>query len=293
MGIVYGFGAMLCRAKQAGVTFERTATIGRLSLYMLPEEIERLARGLGIDACDGQRIARSGFADDFIRDVLGAHSVTSIDISGYQGASVIHDLNRPIDPALHRSFDCVIDGGTLEHIFDVRQALENYMNLVEVGGNLFIDTTANNLFGHGFYQFSSELFCRVFDEANGFEIRDLLLAESPFVSSATSSRQRLFRVDDPSRSGGRVQLVNRHPVEIFVHARRIADRPLFQRLPVQSDYANGKWARRSDAEIAPRPLFSYPTVWQRLRRGWKQSQRKSLRNRRHFLPIDLNEKKSS
>ena len=31
-------------------------------------------------------------------------------------------------------------------------------------------TPANNFFGHGFYQFTPELFFRIFSAANGFEV---------------------------------------------------------------------------------------------------------------------------
>jgi 2-polyprenyl-3-methyl-5-hydroxy-6-metoxy-1,4-benzoquinol methylase len=52
----------------------------------------------------------------------------------------------------------VFDGGTLEHIFDYPTAIKNCMKMVKPGGHLLLTTPANNWFGHGFYQFSPELF---------------------------------------------------------------------------------------------------------------------------------------
>ena len=62
-------------------------------------------------------------------------------------------------------FDVVYDGGTLEHVFNFPVALRNAMELLRPGGRLFtIHTCANNLCGHGFYQFSRELFYRTLSQ---------------------------------------------------------------------------------------------------------------------------------
>lgn len=42
------------------------------------------------------------------------------------------------------------------------------MNMVRDGGHLLLYTPGNNTFGHGFYQFSAELFYSVLTEDNGF-----------------------------------------------------------------------------------------------------------------------------
>jgi len=55
----------------------------------------------------------------------------------------------------------VIDGGTLEHVFNFPVAIKNAMQMVRAGGRLSLSPPANNYFGHGFYQFSPELFYRV------------------------------------------------------------------------------------------------------------------------------------
>src|SRR5262249_21393918 len=147
---------------------------------------------------------------------------------------------------------------------------ENYMNLVRREGHLFVVTTANNMYGHGFYQFSGEFFCRVFEPTNGFAMRDLVLIEAPLVSTAASPRRRHFQIDDPA--GRRVYLVNDKPVLIFVHAQRIGDNAPFTQSPIQSDYL-AKWQHVAAAEP---DVFSYATRWQQIRRRWKQSLRKSF-----------------
>ena len=101
-----------------------------------------------------------------------------MDASDYEHATVVADLNQPIPQSLHGHFNLVYDGGTIEHIFNVRQSFENLMSLPKVGGSLVIQTMANNWFGHGFYQFSPELFYRVLSPENGYRVRRVVVHES-------------------------------------------------------------------------------------------------------------------
>jgi methyltransferase family protein len=59
-----------------------------------------------------------------------------MDASGFEGSSIQHDLNQPIPPSLSARFTLVLDSGTLEHVFDVPQALRNCMEIVAPGGHL-------------------------------------------------------------------------------------------------------------------------------------------------------------
>jgi len=293
MGIPTVFCALLVRAKLDGTSFGRLATIGRQSLTVPLEDLKGFAQQLGAGSSDWERIAATGYADTFLVDVLGADRVTSFDYSAYQGVDVVHDFNRPLDPKHHQAFDALIDGGSIEHIFDVRQAFENYMNLIRPGGEIFIHTPANNLLGHGFYQFSPEFFYRVFSPENGFEIVDVCLTESPFAMVEASRRQRCFKTKDPSAVGKRIRFVNDRPVMCYVHARRVEAKPIFESPPLQSDYGR-KWATASavadPGPAAPpqgRAPFRYLSRLQELRKRYAQWRKQSFRNRRFFAPLDI------
>ena len=54
--------------------------------------------------------------------LLGVVDLTVIDYSSFEGANYIHDLNYPVSANLSGRFDLVIDGGTLEHIFNLPMA---------------------------------------------------------------------------------------------------------------------------------------------------------------------------
>jgi hypothetical protein len=286
MGISSSFGTLLVRARRQGARFDALASIGRQSLTIPIAEVQAMADRLGARIDDWTRFAADGFADDFFRQLLGARTVISIDYSDYQNPDLTHDLNRRLPPDFQRRFDAVIDGGSLEHIFDVKQVLTNYMNMVKVGGHLFINTPANNLCGHGFYQFSPELFYRVFGDANGFAVKDVVLVETPLFSVEASRRQRFFRVADPAVVGRRIGLVNRKPVMIFVHAIRVGDDEPFRAPPLQSDYGR-KWRSGSAARAPTKtPRFRHLSTASELRRRWSQRWRKGLGNRRFFEPFD-------
>lgn len=116
-----------------------------------------------------------GYAETFFQ-ALGAHEIVSYDYSDYEGATFLHDMNIPISDLHKEKYNVVFDGGTLEHVLHYLIALKNAMEMVKVGGNLILTTPTNNYNGHGFYQFSPDLFFTIL-EGNGFTIEDISLAD--------------------------------------------------------------------------------------------------------------------
>jgi hypothetical protein len=225
MGIDATSLKMLCYSKADGVSFASTAMIGRQFCFVSTEE---LAASLGIPRETAATMSQQ-YSEPIFRQ-LGAQKLESIDHSGYEGASIVHDMNEPIPDNLKRVFSCVVDCGTIEHVFNFPQAVKNSMEMVAVGGHYICITAANNFMGHGFYQFSPELFYRVLSSANGYTVESMFLAED--VPQA-----RWYRVQDPADVGGRVELINHRKTYVMVKARRISDKPIFAATPQQSDYA--------------------------------------------------------
>ena len=217
MGLDDKGAQFLLAARRLGVSFERTATIGRQQLYVTPPLLRRRlgAFGIATTAEDTRRLFdEDGFAEPLLR-LLGARQTVSIDASAYEGASRILDLNQPLPPDLEGAFTAVVDAGSLEHVFDVRTAMRNCMRMVAPDGYFLAITPANNMMGHGFYQFSPELFYRVFSEANGFTVERMLLT--------STSSTHWFEVADPKAIGARVQLSGFRPTYLCVAARRGRD----------------------------------------------------------------------
>ncbi|WP_054536215.1 class I SAM-dependent methyltransferase [Herpetosiphon geysericola] len=238
----------LLEARSTGVQFKQSLTLGRQGMHLGVYDLQQVfaevgetlppivAQTLTRDAVDGEPL----FAEPLLH-YLGASSADSIDFSDYESATILHDLNQPIPTELHGRFSCVIDGGTLEHIFNLPIALQNSLNMVAEGGHFLAITPCNNMAGHGFYQFSPELFWRILTPDNGYQLEKMYVFEM-------YPHAPWYRVHDPKAVGGRVTLQNRRPAFLLVQAKRISATPI-ERLKVQqSDYVSvwqaGTGARR-------------------------------------------------
>lgn len=143
-------------------------TFARQDLNVSPQE---LAREYGADF-----VAEDApYVDGLLRQKFGATHVSSVDNSDYEGATHVANLNERID--LGRQFDCILDCGTSEHIFDIGQAFRNAIALCRVGGRIVQALPSNSECGHGFYQISPELFFSLYSARNGFANTRVYVAE--------------------------------------------------------------------------------------------------------------------
>lgn len=214
------------------------ATLGRQNLHDVSAAVLRdLAErhGRPLSAGEAEAVVTDGFAEDLLR-WLGADEVCSVDASDFEGATVVADLNAPIRDDLRARFDTVIDGGTLEHVFNYPVALASAMDMVRPAGRLLHITPTNQEAGHGFYQLSPEVFFRSLCEENGYRIERVLLREE-------TTRGTWMEVPDPDALRHRVQFTTPAKAYLYVCARRVDVVPLFRRWPQQSDYATA-WEHR-------------------------------------------------
>jgi hypothetical protein len=243
MGIDKQALRFLAEARERGADFSRSAMIGRQFLWVDAALLSRVLRrhDFDLDATAAQRLIEEelGFAEPLFR-LLGARRVESIDYAAYEGATISHDMNQPIGEELKGRFSVVYDGGSLEHIFDFPTSIRNCMEMLEVGGHFLSSAPANNQAGHGFYQFSPELFFRIFSLDNGFELERLVIYEE-------RSTNIWYEVRDPDEIGARVTLCNCNPTWLLVQARRVAEGPVLSRTPQQSDYA-AAWRRHASPD---------------------------------------------
>ncbi|MGH7172593.1 MAG: hypothetical protein ACRELG_20120, partial [Gemmataceae bacterium] len=216
----------LLASKRDGVSYARTAMIGRQSLHVsVPQVQESMRHFLGRTLTRAETLAMmgDGFLEGILR-ALGASRIEAVDYSAYEGATIVHDMNRTL-PDEHKSqFTAVLDGGSLEHVFDFPRAIRNCMEMLEVGGHFLGITCANNFLGHGFYQFSPELYYRVFSPENGFLIEKMFVCER-------QAEGKWYSAADPQVVGARGILVNHQPTILMVRARKIQEKEVFALLP--------------------------------------------------------------
>jgi SAM-dependent methyltransferase len=170
------------------------------------------------------------FCEPILQHYFGATRVDSFDASDYEGATFCHDFNMPLPRSF--DYDTVLDFGTSEHIFNIAQALENVVRLCRVGGRIYHCLPADNWNGHGFWQFSPEVFFSFYSQERGFADTEVYLAEF-------RDRAVFYRVRQPPTDGKRLEIQSRSPTYILVRTTRTSEA---QGGVQQSDYARA-WAR--------------------------------------------------
>lgn len=116
----------------------------------------------------------------FFFTLLGSNNVNHLDVSKYENADIILDLNKKVPNKYKNKFDNIIDFGTIEHVYNTPILLFNYIKMLKKNGFLIILTRSSNSIDHGFFSFSPTFFHDFFP-INGFKILNTYLLErSPY-----------------------------------------------------------------------------------------------------------------
>ena len=242
---------ILLRNEQ-GIDLNKTVILGRQHNYVGPLLRRRIKIEFGVSK--HSLPLDSEYADELL-EILGIVKPDILDVSSYESANVLHDMNKPIPEELVGKYSTVIDVGTSEHVYNITQALENLKSLCAPRGFILMVSPANNWLGHGFYQFSPELFFRAFDTPSGFEIRNLFLVKlKPFGSI-------WYELNDPKIMGRRGTIITKRRSYVAVIATKISS-SASQSQPQQSDYESA-WAEPRISKLGSLYL-SMPWVMRRL-----------------------------
>ena len=284
MGLDINGTRFLLYAKNSGVDFSKSAMIGRQRLHLSPDELKKNLTEFGFaqkkEAIRAIFDAHDGYCEELLI-FLGADTTDSFDNSSYEGATHVHDMNNNIPDKFKERYSMVLDGGSLEHIFNFPVAIKNCMEMVMVGGYYLAITPVNNLAGHGFYQFSPELYFSVFTKQNGYE--------TPAVIAYETRKRKWYSVASPLSVRGRVPLVNKNPTYLLVIAKRIGKTDIFKSAPQQSDYS-AKWAENetllNGSNILLKPArHTFSNATKRLIKNLKRPILKLIGNE-HYLGFD-------
>jgi hypothetical protein len=151
--------------------------IGRQTVTISPSELASALRAHGI-AVDDTAIetdrtttyrtlhATHQASDRSIFRALGGCRVKALDVSPYEGAEIIHNLNEPIPDSLRESADFIVDGSTLDNVFDPAMALRNLAAMLKPGGRLLMINAWSPR--DGSYQLCSPAWYFDFFVTNGF-----------------------------------------------------------------------------------------------------------------------------
>jgi hypothetical protein len=231
MGITKNCAKFLSYATTKGVSFSDTIMLGRQELFVTPSEFRNNLSQFNISHAKLPESFQGQFAEPLFQ-ALGSTVIDSMDISTFEKATVIHDLNLPIPETLKRKYTVVFDGGTLEHVFHFPQAIKNCMDMLQVNGHFISITPTNNQCGHGFYQFSPELFFSLFEAKHGFKIKMIAIG----VDTPHTGLREWYEVASPHVVKRRVTLSNSLPTYLMIIAQKVGDTENVHLRPMQSDY---------------------------------------------------------
>ncbi len=151
---------------------DNVLTLGRQTISMTYEQVLELFKQEGYippkEIQDNIKIqldeeTRCGKGNNYITDkvffgLLGIKNIKSMDVTNYENADIIHNLNYTIPDDLIGQFDFIIDGGTFDHLFDVRVAFENVVKLLRPGGRILQWNAASNFTGAAYISFGPDMF---------------------------------------------------------------------------------------------------------------------------------------
>jgi SAM-dependent methyltransferase len=196
---------------------------------------------LGVMALDSGGDPRAYFSK------LGFSRLQALDVSDFEGADHIFDLNEDELPErLVSRFDAVFNGGTLEHVFHVPNALTSITRMLRPGGVVVHVAPCNGWVNHGFYQISPTL---MFDyyEAAGFEP-----LESALYSRRLEEPEKwTIRPIRPGEPGdGQAGSID-HGLHLYLFAARRGEKVVERPRPTQCLYSKSRTLRKSARWFLP------------------------------------------
>ncbi|MDO8512131.1 MAG: hypothetical protein Q7S57_02570 [bacterium] len=207
-------------------------TLGRQCIYATEGEIRQLLiemevvlreppigiqRNTNITAWKNIPYAKYA-SDQLFFGLLTGQNVETLDISNYEDAEYVWDLNQPVPAEWRGKFGTVIDAGTSEHIFDVRQNLQNVNILLKNGGRLFHLSPANNYMEHGYYQFSPVVFHDYYG-VNGFvDMRCILVEQRPWALMRGHWQKWDWSTKRPATN-----IISHQMLEVFFTAEKVSN----------------------------------------------------------------------
>ncbi|MBR3241192.1 MAG: class I SAM-dependent methyltransferase [Parasporobacterium sp.] len=218
--------------KEYGADLSETVTLGRQFRAFTKKEFRKYLPQYGsVPESVLDEDFKSPYAEDVFYDMYG-YKLKSLDGFTHEHPDIVWDLNEPIPEEMEESASCIIDGGTMEHVFHVPELLRNCFRMLKPGGIYISMVPTNNFNGHGLYQFSPDFFYSVFAPQNGMELKDVFIVKF-------SAKNKVWKINTTTADAAqRLQFDVNTQTEIYVIAQKTGKIP--DRLKAQqTDYSEG------------------------------------------------------
>ncbi len=147
MGIFSQLAVVLLREHRYRPITGTLLSMGRQTVFLSPEEsVELVQRELGKAARQSSDLeidvtTRASNRGRFVTDrafysLFSDANYRCLDLTSYEGADLVVDLCQPLPPSVDERFDFIIDGSTLDNVFDPAMAMRNLARLLKPGGRI-------------------------------------------------------------------------------------------------------------------------------------------------------------
>lgn len=155
--------------------------IGRQSIFYSKEDLARIAteEGVLIRAITSNTDTETRSGGELSDYEMFAHftdmEFEALDVTSYENANIIHDMNTPISEELYGRYDFLYNGSCMDNLFNPSEFIRNCSRLLKPGGRL-VSIEHGSAFPGGYLFYSPDWFLDFF-AINNFKDATVFVAE--------------------------------------------------------------------------------------------------------------------
>jgi SAM-dependent methyltransferase len=270
MGIFSQLAALLLREHRFRPITGELLTIGRQTIFMTRQQALALVEHeLGVkspvqaDSLEVDVATRASTKGEYISDksffsLFSDARYHCLDVSNYEGADIVANLCEPLPAHLEGRFDFIVDGSTLDNVFDPAAAIRNLAKLLRPGGRIVQINHAARL--HYVYVGFALSWFHDYYAINAFEDCQVYLAQ--WEGDRTKARWDFYHYEPIREQDGRITFFGQdryyfpwREAQAVVIAEK-GESSTWERSPVQFEYRDnvGHEERRGKRETRHQTL---------------------------------------
>jgi hypothetical protein len=144
VGIMVPIARMILREHKRKPITGDLLLIGRQSVPLTPEDARTMIRQEGLEPRDvtpaidtTTGVAEGRNCDAGFFSLFTDVRVRALDVTDYEGAEIIHDMQMPIPETLAQSADFILNGSCLDNMSNAAQAMHNMGKMLRPCGRMF------------------------------------------------------------------------------------------------------------------------------------------------------------
>jgi len=213
MGIPSQFARAILREHRYRPITGALLSISRQTVYLNPEQACDLVReelgtpprvqsqGLELDVWTRGAQAKRFISDRAFYSLFSDADYNCVDVTPYEGATLIANLCNPLPAEIEGQFDFIVNGSSLDNIFDPAMALRNLSRLLKPGGRIIHLERASR--AHNVYVAFALSWFHDYYAINNFEDCQAYLVQ--WDTNTVESRWDVYRYSPVLEREGRIE----------------------------------------------------------------------------------------